>query len=101
MRPWQIAHGLEAAGVLGMNGRNGDYILPCNPRKLYPLVDDKLLTKELAQRVGLATPELYATFRYSNEIRHARELLDKYENFVASSSSRAGWATTCGSPAIA
>jgi alpha-L-glutamate ligase-like protein len=82
MTPWQIARGLEAAGVLGMNGRNGDYILQCNPRKLYPLVDDKLVTKELAQRAGLATPELYAAFRYSGEIRRARELLDKYENFV-------------------
>jgi alpha-L-glutamate ligase-like protein len=82
MLPWRLVKRLQAAGVLGMNGRNGDYILPCNPRKLYPLADDKLLTKELAQRAGLATPELYAAFRYSGEIRHARELLDKYQNFV-------------------
>jgi alpha-L-glutamate ligase-like protein len=79
---WQIARRLQSAGVLGMNGRNGDYILPCNPRKLYPLVDDKLLNKELAHKAGLATPELYAAFRYSGEIRRARDLLDKYENFV-------------------
>jgi alpha-L-glutamate ligase-like protein len=82
MTPWQVAHRLEQAGVLGMNGRNGDYILPCNPRRLYPLVDDKLLTKELARKAGVATPELYAAFRYSGEIRPARDLLDKYENFV-------------------
>jgi alpha-L-glutamate ligase-like protein len=82
MMPWQLARRLEMAGVLGMNGRNGDYILPCNPRRLYPLVDDKLQTKELAGKFGLAVPELYAAFRYSGEIRHARELLDKYESFV-------------------
>jgi alpha-L-glutamate ligase-like protein len=82
MMPWQIAHRLEQVGVLGMNGRNGDYILPCNPRRLYPLVDDKLLTKELARKTGLSTPDLYAAFRYSGETRRARELLDKYENFV-------------------
>ena len=69
MLPWRRAEGLNRAGVLGMNGRNGDYIMMCNARKLYPLVDDKLLTKELAQRAGLATPELYASFRYSGEIR--------------------------------
>jgi alpha-L-glutamate ligase-like protein len=82
MPPWAIAHRLTRAGVLGMNARNGDYILPHNPRKLYPLVDDKLLTKELAHTAGLATPELYAAFRYSGEVRRARELLDKYRDFV-------------------
>lgn len=82
MMPWQLARRLEQAGVLGMNGRNGNYILPYNPRKLYPLADDKLLTKELAQRFGLATPELYAAFRYSGETQRARELLDKYQDFV-------------------
>jgi alpha-L-glutamate ligase-like protein len=82
MLPWRRAEELRRAGVLGMNGRNGDYIMICNPRKLYPLVDDKLLTKELANKAGLATPELYASFRYSGEIHLARETLDKYENFV-------------------
>ena len=82
MTPWRIAQRLAARGVLGMNARNGNYISLANPRRRYPLVDDKLLTKELAQRVGLATPELYACFRYSGEIRHARERLDKYESFV-------------------
>jgi len=82
MMPWRIARQLAHAGVLGMNARNGDYILPLNPRKRYPLVDDKLITKELAHKAGLATPELYAAFRYSGEIRRARALLDRYESFV-------------------
>jgi alpha-L-glutamate ligase-like protein len=82
MMPWRLAHSLEAAGVLGMNGRNGDYVLPCNPRRLYPLVDDKLLTKELARKAGLVTPDLYASFRYSGEVRNVRAVLDKYQNFV-------------------
>jgi alpha-L-glutamate ligase-like protein len=82
MMPWTIARRLREIGLLGMNARNGGYILPCNPRKLYPLVDDKLLTKELARKAGLATPELYAAFQYAGEIPHVRELLDKYENFV-------------------
>jgi len=90
MVPWQLARRLKAIGLLGMNGRNGDYILPNNPRRLYPLVDDKLKTKTLAQRAGLAVPELYASFRYSAEIRHTRKLLDKYENFVVKPANGSG-----------
>lgn len=82
MMPWRIALQLERAGVLGMNARNGNYILPNNARKLYPLVDDKLVTKELAQKAGLTTPELYAAFRYAAEVRRARAVLDQYRNFV-------------------
>ena len=90
MTPLTFARRLHEVGLLGMNARNGDYILPCNPRKLYPLVDDKLLTKELANKAGLATPELYASFQYSAEIRRARELLDKYENFVVKPANGSG-----------
>lgn len=82
MMPWDLARELDGAGVLGMNGRNGAYISQVNQRRLYPLVDDKLLTKELAQKAGLAVPELYAAFRYSGEVRNARAVLDKYQNFV-------------------
>ncbi len=31
---------LSGKGVIGMNSRNADVILPFNPRKSYPLVDD-------------------------------------------------------------
>ena len=82
MKLWGLAHRLHQVGLLGMNGRNGNYISQVNARKFYPLVDDKLLTKQLADKAGLATPDLYATFNHSVEVRRARELLDKYENFV-------------------
>ena len=45
--------GLSDEGVLGLNKRNGDYILRFNPRRLYPLVDDKLKTKRLALAAGI------------------------------------------------
>ena len=35
------------AGLLGMNRRNASYTLTRNPRKFYPLVDDKIKTKTL------------------------------------------------------
>ena len=53
-----IAKQLRAAGVLGLNERNSDFIMRLNPRRLYPRVDDKVLTKELALAAGMAVPEL-------------------------------------------
>jgi len=51
--------GLKQAGVLGMNSRNADYIMRCNPRSFFPLVDDKLLTKKRSESFQIPTPALY------------------------------------------
>lgn len=53
--PWT----LRKLGVLGMNQRNAGYILKNNPRHLYPLVDDKLRTKELLIQNRIPTPQVY------------------------------------------
>ena len=58
---------LRRLGVLGMNQRNADFIMRYNPRRLYPLVDNKLLTKELAIQHGIAVPALYAVVREQHE----------------------------------
>ena len=47
---------LRANGVLGLNWRNADYQLVHNQRKYFPLVDDKLKSKRLAEAAGIATP---------------------------------------------
>lgn len=39
-------------GIMGMNQRNISYISRYNPRRLYPLVDDKLETKRIALDAG-------------------------------------------------
>ena len=90
MKLWRIARRLHEFGLLGMNGRNADYISQVNARRFYPLVDDKLLTKQLADKAGLATPELYATFDVSADVRHAREKLDKYHSFVVKPANGSG-----------
>jgi alpha-L-glutamate ligase-like protein len=56
---FQVARQLREAGVLGMNRRNADFIMPCNPRSLFPLVDDKVLTKKLASEHQISTPLIY------------------------------------------
>lgn len=49
---------LAKIGVLGMNERNIAYISRYNPRRLYPLVDDKLQTKEIVLEAGVNAPIL-------------------------------------------
>ncbi len=44
--------------VLSMNCRNIDYIMSCNKREHFVLVDDKLTTKSILNRNGIATAEL-------------------------------------------
>ncbi len=69
-------------GVMGINKRNGDYILAYNPRHLYPLVDDKLRTKKLATEKGLGVPELYGVVEIVRQAQDLPKLLSQYEDFV-------------------
>lgn len=71
-RRWFITPGeLAALGLVGLNGRNGHYLLPHNPRKFYPRVDDKVESKRLARAAGIAVPETYAVLDSPGGIRRA------------------------------
>lgn len=65
----RIGQSLRARGVVGINRRNRDLILRYNSRRLFPLVDDKVRTKELARSAGIPTPELHAVLRTEREAR--------------------------------
>lgn len=73
---------LSQAGVLGINRRNAQFMLAYNPRALYPLVDDKLRTKQLAQAAGIAVPELYAVVEIERQVRELPGVLESYPDFV-------------------
>jgi alpha-L-glutamate ligase-like protein len=73
---------LRQRGVLGMNDRNGSFILPNNPRKHYPRVDDKLLTKRLAQAAGIPIPRLLGVVSEYHELRDVPAMLDHLQPFV-------------------
>jgi alpha-L-glutamate ligase-like protein len=77
-----LARRLKAAGVLGLNWRNAEYILPYNPRRLYPLVDDKVQTKTLAIAAGLAVPELYGIIHVQREVRDLHRIIEGRDAFV-------------------
>jgi len=73
---------LRERGVLGINRRNSAYVRLWNPRRLYPLVDDKLRTKELAIASGMPVPELYAVVTAQHDVRGLRKALADREQFV-------------------
>lgn len=73
---------LSDAGVLSLNRRNGDYILKFNPRRQYPLVDDKLQTKQLALEAGIAVPELYGVIETQYDTRRLPEIVASHEEFA-------------------
>nr|MBV6629772.1 alpha-L-glutamate ligase-like protein [Oceanococcus sp. HetDA_MAG_MS8] len=85
--PWQA---LKAAGIVGMNARNGHYIARYNQRRLYPLVDDKLRTKKLAEAAGIHVPELYAAIHTEHDIAGLAALLERHERFVIKPAHGAG-----------
>jgi alpha-L-glutamate ligase-like protein len=83
INPFTIAKRLREIGLAGINQRNADYVLRWNPRKFYPRVDDKVLTKQLAIAAGLPVPELYAVVREEHEIEELHAKIKDRESFVA------------------
>jgi alpha-L-glutamate ligase-like protein len=73
---------LKRLGMLGMNCRNRDFVGRYNDRRLYPLVDNKLKTKLLAEEHQLATPQLRYTIREQHEITHVGNLLKSLNGFA-------------------
>lgn len=73
---------LRRQGVLGMNERNCDLIQRYNPRRLYPLVDDKLQTKKLALAAGIAVPDLYGVIATPRDTRALPDIVAGRDEFV-------------------
>lgn len=73
---------LKELGMLGMNCRNLEFIARYNDRSLYPLVDNKLKTKMLAEEFGIPTPPLQFVVKEQHEINHIENQLAERENFV-------------------
>tara|TARA_R110001592_G_scaffold155435_2_gene385311 strand:+ start:2212 stop:3183 length:972 start_codon:yes stop_codon:yes gene_type:complete len=73
---------LRANGVLGLNWRNAEYQLVHNKRRFFPLVDDKLKSKRLAEAAGIAVPPLFGVIEYPHEVRTFDAIVQGHEDFV-------------------
>ncbi|MCC5883676.1 MAG: alpha-L-glutamate ligase-like protein [Halomonas sp.] len=79
---WAWPSQLSSRGIIGMNRRNIRYIGRYNNRRLYPLVDDKLKTKLLAEKYGITTPALIGTVTTQFEVKHVDEMIAGHDGFV-------------------
>ncbi len=83
-------HWLSEAGILGMNRRNAEYIMRFNPRSAFPLVDDKVLTKQLASKHHIPTPALYHIIEHQGDSAGFERYLGDHHQFVVKPARGAG-----------
>ncbi len=81
---------LAKIGIMGMNVRNCRYISPYNPRELYPLVDDKLQTKKIAQKFGVTAPKLIGCIRHQYEVSDFLKIIGSRSEFCVKPSQGSG-----------
>lgn len=67
---------------MGMNQRNSQYIGRYNPRKLYPLVDNKLKTKIIAREANVTTPALLGVISVQAEVQGVEQFIRGTPGFV-------------------
>lgn len=105
-----MANALRRAGILGINQRNVEFTIGENPRRLYPLVDDKLATKALCEAADIPTAAVVATARAHSEVSALVRELRGRSDFVLKPAhgamgngilviggvTEAGWKTTSG-----
>ena len=96
MSPWL----LQRMGVLGMNSRNINYVSRYNQRHLYPLVDDKLQTKQAAQAAGIAVPELLGVIEGQWQMKNFASELEQWQQFVIKPTRGSGGKASWLSPTV-
>ena len=89
---FNIAKKISAKGIIGMNQRNIGYIGKYNSRKLYPLVDDKLKTKIIAEEAGITVPKLLGTivYQFQNNEKQLKKIIGDLSGFVIKPSKGSG-----------
>jgi len=81
-RFWAWPGELHRRGILGINRRNADCVMPCNPRKFYPRVDDKVITKGICQQRGIPVPKTFAVIERNGDIRKLSSVIEGRQEFV-------------------
>jgi alpha-L-glutamate ligase-like protein len=72
----------SAQAVLGINRRNIDFIAQYNPRRFYPVADDKLLTKQALERAGIPHPRLLRSYSAFMDLRGFSRDIMQWPEFV-------------------
>lgn len=81
---------LREAGIVGINKRNYNVISKYNKRSLYPLVDDKVQTKLLANKYEVNTPGLIGLIEFQHQVKDIMQMIKDYKEFVIKPSHGSG-----------
>jgi alpha-L-glutamate ligase-like protein len=81
-RFWAWPSELRRQGVLGINRRNLELLAELNPRRLYPRVDDKVVTKSVCETAGVPVPRTWAVVGRLGDARRLREVVGGRPEFV-------------------
>jgi alpha-L-glutamate ligase-like protein len=73
---------LKRAGIIGMNRRNVLMVAQNNPRRFYPLADNKLKTKIVLEEAGIAAPKLIGVVKTQRNVRELGDFLAPFKSFV-------------------
>src|SRR5262249_28544011 len=76
------ARRLRERGILGMNRRNAECINDQNPRRLFPIVDDKLRMHDLCDRIGVPSPKIFSVISRHSQLRDWEENWNGSGEFV-------------------
>lgn len=76
--PFKLKH----KGIMGMNQRNHSYIGRYNDRSKYPLVDDKLKTKIIAEAAGATVPKLIGVIANQADVPKIHDMVKDWPGFV-------------------
>ncbi|MDA3954792.1 MAG: hypothetical protein PF485_14180 [Bacteroidales bacterium] len=68
--------------IVGINMRNIEYVYPNNPRKFFPLANDKVLSKEILEKEKIPVPKTYAVIYNLWEIEEKIQLISQYPSIV-------------------
>ena len=68
-------------GIMGMNQRNVNYIGRYNKRSLFPLVDNKLLTKKIALENHVNTPVLIGSIENQHQVEDIFSIIGEHTEF--------------------
>lgn len=90
MFPFSRYRLLRHNGVIGLNSRNGNYIMRYNQRRFYPLVDNKILCKQRLLERGIAVPALLGRIRTQYEAGHLSSIIEGLKEFVVKPASGSG-----------
>jgi alpha-L-glutamate ligase-like protein len=76
--------------VLGINARNLEFIYRLNPRKDFPRVDDKLLTKQILTENGIPTPLTLAVYHSHSELAQLEQHIAGLNGFAVKPATGSG-----------